>query len=89
VGAVPYSTLGDQTNAMNILMRERQLELTGEQVRYFDLIRWGIAKQTINSERKIENGTQPFQDKNLLFPIPQSEKSSNPNVADDIQNDWN
>ncbi len=88
-GAVPYTTLGDQTNAMKIIMLERQLELTGEQVRYFDLIRWGIAKQVINAERKIEDGTQPFQDKNLLFPIPQSEKSSNPNVAKDIQNDWN
>lgn len=89
VGAVPYTTLGDQASAMAILMRERQLELTGEQSRYFDLIRWGIAKQVINSERLIEDGSQPFQDKNLLLPIPNSEKSSNPNVANDIQNDWN
>lgn len=74
---------------MTILMRERQLELTGEHTRYFDLIRWDIAKETINAERQMEDRIQPFQDKNLLFPIPQSEKASNPNVADDIQNDWN
>jgi len=74
---------------MTILMRERQLELTGEQSRYFDLIRWGIAKQTINAERQIEDGTQPFQDKNVLFPIPLAEKNANATVAKDISGDWN
>jgi starch-binding outer membrane protein, SusD/RagB family len=92
VGAVAYPNLGaSQTSAMNILMLERQLELCGEQTRYFDLIRWGIAKQTINSERAAEpgDGTQPFQDKNLWFPIPDVEKDYNPNVAKQIQNGWN
>jgi len=89
VNAVPYPSLG--SNAMAILMQERQLELCGEQTRYFDLIRWGLAKQVINSERAAEpgDGTQPFQDKNLLFPIPDVEKDYNPNVASQIQNDWN
>ncbi len=89
VGALPYVSLGNQANARLILMRERQIELAGEQVRYFDLIRWGIAKQTINAEKQIQIGTQPFQDKNVLLPIPQTEKDANPNVAKDIQNDWN
>lgn len=92
VGAVAYTSLGaDQTSAMNILMRERQLELCGEQSRYFDLIRWGIAKQTINTERAAEpgDGTQPFLDKNVLFPIPDVEKNYNPNVAKEVQNGWN
>lgn len=89
VSAPAYIALGNQANAFNILMRERQLELTGEQSRYFDLIRWGIAKQTINAQRQIEDGTQPFQDKNVLLPIPISEKNANPNVAKDISNDWN
>jgi hypothetical protein len=84
-----YSSLGGQSAAMDILMRERQLELTGEQSRYFDLIRWGIAKQTINTERQTEDGTQPFQDKNILLPVPLSEKNANPNVAKDISGDWN
>jgi starch-binding outer membrane protein, SusD/RagB family len=91
-GAVGYLNLGGSQNAaMTILMRERQLELCGEQSRYFDLIRWGIAKQTINSLRAAEpgDGTQPFQDKHVLFPIPNSEKDYNPNVAKDIKNDWN
>ena len=90
-GAVQYTTLGDQASAMNILMHERQIELCGEQSRYFDLIRWGIAKQTINSERAAEpaDGLQPFQDKNLLFPIPDVEKDYNPNVAAQVTNGWN
>ena len=91
-GAVPYSTLGDQTNAIKILMRERQLELCGEQSRYFDLIRWGIAKETINTLRAVEEPAQPanpFKDKNVLLPIPIEEKSANPNVAKDIKDDWN
>ena len=39
VNAVPYASLGDQTAAFNILKRERRLELSIEEVRYFDLIR--------------------------------------------------
>ena len=91
-GAVAYTSLGDQTNAMRILMRERRLELCGEQSRYFDLIRWGIAKETINAEKNAEEPAQPanpFKDKNVLLPIPVDEKSSNPNVAKDIKDDWN
>ena len=88
-GAVPYSTLVDKTTAMNILMREREVELAGEQSRYFDLTRWGIAKQTINAEKQAQIGTQPYQDKNVLLPIPQAEKDANPNVAKDIKNGWN
>jgi hypothetical protein len=84
-----YTTLGDKDNAMKILMRERRLELCGEQSRYFDLQRWGIIRQTINAEKAAEpgTGTQPFQD--LLLPIPDAEKNYNPNVAKDIQNGWN
>lgn len=91
-GAVSYLSLGaDQTAAMTILIRERRLELCGEQSRYFDLIRWGIAKQTINGERAVEpgDGKQPFQDKNVLFPIPDVEKNYNPNVASEVANGWN
>lgn len=91
-GAVPYTSLGDQASAMKILMRERQLELCGEQSRYFDLIRWGIAKDTINAEKNIEEPAQPtnpFKDKHVLLPIPVDEKSTNPNLAKDVKDDWN
>ncbi len=91
VGAFTYAALGNQEQAMSLLRRERQLEFTGEQLRYFDLIRWGIAKETINNQRRIEpgDGTQPFQDRHVLFPIPDTEKNYNPNVASDIASGWN
>jgi hypothetical protein len=87
--ATPYTSLGDQATAFNILKRERRLELSGEQVRWFDLKRWGIAIETINAERTAEGETHLLQEKYLLFPIPQYEKDTNPNVASDIANDWN
>lgn len=90
-GAFAYTTLGTQANATTLLRRERQLELCGEQSRYFDLIRWGIAKETLNTQRAAEpgDGKQPFQDKHVLLPIPDVEKNYNPNVARDIANAWN
>lgn len=90
-GAVLYTTLGDKTSAMKILMHERQLELCGEEFRYFDLLRWGIAKQTINGEKAVDPGVgiTPFQDKHVLFPIPDNEKNYNPNVAAQVKDGWN
>ena len=86
---MPYPSLGDQAAAFDILKRERRLELSGEQARYFDLIRWGIAKQTLNAERAAKGDNHQFQDKTRFFPIPQYEKDTNPNVANDVAGDWN
>lgn len=88
-GAFQYTTLGNKDQAFKILRRERRLELCGEEVRWFDLVRWGVAKETINAEKTADNGTQPFQDRNVLLPIPQDEKDVNPAVRDDIANNWN
>ena len=86
-GAFEYSDLGDQANARSIVRHERQLELVGEQVRWFDLVRWGIAKETLNQEKQMQIGDQPFEDKHILLPFPQSERDNNPNVS--VSNDWN
>jgi len=88
-GAFQYTTLGSQDKARKLLRRERQIELCGEQTRWFDLIRWGIAKQVLNTEKQIQLGEQPFEDKHVLLPIPQLEKDSNPPVATDVANGWN
>ncbi len=87
-GAFEYPTLGGQA-AIDILRRERQMELGGEQVRWFDLNRWGIAKQTLNAEKQLQLGKTPFLDRNVLLPIPQLEKDSNPAVASDVAGGWN
>jgi hypothetical protein len=91
-GAFAYTSLGSRDDAMKKIRLERQLELAGEQVRWFDLIRWGIAKETLNAEKKAKYPTSSqsfFQDKHVLFPIPLTEKNTNPLVAKDVSNDWN
>jgi starch-binding outer membrane protein, SusD/RagB family len=89
VGAFQYTTLGSQDNARMILRRERQMELAGEQVRWFDLNRWGIGKQTLNAEKQLQLGKQPFEDHHVLLPIPQIEKTTNDQLANDVAGDWN
>ena len=89
VKAFNYTALGSQENARTIIRRERRLELCGEQSRYFDLLRWGTIQQTINAEKQLQIGSQPFQTKNVFLPIPQIEKDVNPTVARDVTNNWN
>ena len=87
--AFQYSTLGDQSNARTILRHERQIELAGEQLRFFDLVRWGTLKQTINAEKQAAYGTQPVQDKHVLLPIPQIERDANPVLDKQVKDNWN
>lgn len=61
----PAST--DKTVIKNWLISERRAELGFENQRMADLKRWGIAKEVMNASGK------NFQDKNMLYPIPQSE----------------
>lgn len=49
------------------LISERRVELGFENQRMLDLKRWGIAKQVMNALGK------NFQDKHMLYPIPQSQ----------------
>lgn len=49
-----YTTLGDQENARKILRWERRLELAFESKRFFDLVRWGIAEEVINTYLDVE-----------------------------------
>ncbi len=89
VGAFEYTSLGSQTEAMDKIMLERRIELCGEQSRFFDLVRWGIAKEVINAEKTAEGKGTPFQDKHYLLPIPTSEKEVNQTLAVDVASDWN
>lgn len=89
VDAVNYPTSLSQAEAREALRRERRIELTGEQSRWFDLIRWGIAKETLNAEFSDRSGQNPFLDKHVLFPIPLRERSSNAELNTDVANEWN
>ncbi|MTH17658.1 RagB/SusD family nutrient uptake outer membrane protein [Flavobacterium sp. LC2016-01] len=55
------------------LIHERKVELAGEQVRFDDIIRWGIASTQLA-------GTGFKAGKSELWPIPNRETSSNPNI---------
>lgn len=55
------------------IVHERKVELAGEQVRFDDILRWGIAPTSLN-------GTGFQSGKSELWPIPNRETSSNPNI---------
>ena len=71
---VPERATGaSKGQAIDWLILERRLELSGEQVRRLDLVRWGIAKDVIPT----------FQvGKHEYFPIPQSEINANTEMTD-------
>jgi tetratricopeptide (TPR) repeat protein len=87
--AFEYTTLGSQTEAFEILKHERQIELAGEQSRWNDLIRWGIALETINDEKEAYDGSRPMKEYHVLFPIPRQERDANPVLDAQVKNDWN
>ena len=61
----PAST--DKATIKNWLVFERRVELGFESQRLLDLKRWGLAKTVLTAHGK------SFQDKHLLYPIPQGE----------------
>lgn len=84
----PYPSFPNADYAMKAVHFERRLELALEGQRFYDLVRWGIAKTTIESYQKFENGyvsaSQPitFQPKDTIFPIPQEELDRAPGVLE-------
>jgi hypothetical protein len=73
---LPDRATTSKKTAMKYLRYARRVELSGEQVRYMDLIRWGIADKVLSS----------FSPKNKLFPIPQEEINRNAAISQDDQN---
>jgi hypothetical protein len=88
VGAFTYQGSYTMDQAFELLKRDRQLELMGEQHRFDDLRRWGILKEVMNPEMMSLFGTQSVEDKHYLFPIPQTEIDSNLGLGL-VENKWN
>jgi hypothetical protein len=70
----------DQVNARKAVRFERRLEMAMEGERFFDLIRWGIADQVINSffdseraTRSIYQGAKFTKGRDEFLPIPQNQ----------------
>ena len=69
-----------QANAFLALQWERRLEFAMESPRFFDLVRWGIAAQTLNAYIAIEKTRHTFlasaaftQGRDEYLPIPQAQ----------------
>ncbi|MEO8110262.1 MAG: RagB/SusD family nutrient uptake outer membrane protein [Ginsengibacter sp.] len=77
-----------QPEARKAVRFERRLELALEGQRFFDLVRWGIAGDYINTYLQTEKGRLPADltdvsftpNKNEYFPIPQVEIDLNSNM---------
>jgi len=65
---LPDVTVTDQALLRERIYRERRSELAMEQHRWFDLLRWGRAEQTM-----IAVGKNFVAPKHLLMPVPQTE----------------
>jgi hypothetical protein len=67
-------------NAFKALQWERRMEFAMESPRFFDLVRWGIAAETLNAYLDVEKLRHPYlanahfiKNRNEYFPIPQRE----------------
>ncbi len=67
-------------NARKALQWERRLEFAMESPRFFDLVRWGIAEQTLNAYLTVEKTRRSFlssakftKGRDEYYPIPQRE----------------
>ncbi|MCW3094277.1 MAG: RagB/SusD family nutrient uptake outer membrane protein [Ferruginibacter sp.] len=77
----PYTAAGwTQAYARKALQWERRLEFATEGARFFDLVRWGIAEQTLNDYITVEKTRRSFlatakftAGRDEYLPIPQSE----------------
>ena len=64
---LPKITTTDQSELRDAIRHERRVELGLEPDRFYDLVRWGTAKEVLAAAGKT------YQDKNAYLPIPQTE----------------
>lgn len=75
-----YTSFPDKEFARKALRWERRLELSEEGERFFDLVRWGIAKETLDDYFAVEKSKRTYlvdakfvKGKNEYLPIPQEQ----------------
>lgn len=81
----PYGSYTDgKDDLVKAIRHERRVELGMEGHRWFDLVRWGVAAETMNNYREntsaeVKQHMSPFvKGKHELFPIPLEEIQKNP-----------
>lgn len=65
---LPEVTTTDQDELRDAIRHERRVELGMEFDRFYDLVRWGIAKDVLHAA-----GKTGYQDRHELLPLPQDE----------------
>lgn len=65
---LPKVTTTDKAALRKAIQHERRVELGMEFDRFYDLVRWGIAKDVLHAA-----GKTGYQDKHALLPLPQDE----------------
>lgn len=73
---LPNITTTDQTELRNAIRHERRIELAMEHDRFFDLVRWGIAKQVLHAAGK----TGFIEGRHEILPIPAAQIQISKNV---------
>jgi hypothetical protein len=66
-----YDAFANKSAALTALYFERKLELSGEGHRFFDLVRWGIAKSELDRIIANEQPILPLAYANAVFSTPQ------------------
>ncbi|MGK9125739.1 RagB/SusD family nutrient uptake outer membrane protein [Olivibacter sp. SA151] len=56
-----------------VIRQERRVELALEGQRYFDLKRWGVIKEVMDTIQDPDGAARLFQARDTLWPVPQSE----------------
>ena len=84
---LPDVKVGTEADLFKALRHERRVELALESHRYNDLVRWHRAgliniKQDVDFGRQAANAN--WSEKNLLKPIPQSERDLNPALVQNV-----
>lgn len=86
ISEYPADAFSSQQAARDIVRFERKLELSGEGFRFFDLVRWGTAQETLNAYLAYESqilvtkfgGATFSTGKNEVLPIPQAQIDISP-----------
>ena len=83
----PITGSGDQADFRNAIKHERQVEFLYEQIRWFDITRWGDGETAFAAANAIKasipNSVVPvatFQAKYYLLPVPDAELKLNSNL---------
>ena len=91
LSAYTAAELSSRYDFREAVRAERRLELAFENQRWFDLLRWGIARETVNTYFGAESfysaysyTVNPLADWQLMLPVPIDVININPNVAQNI-----